>query len=106
MYYKLNDDKSVSRCKLLEWAEQLEEMYKKDTHHIGEDCVNNMRISTVWLGLDHQWVDGESPLLFETMIFKDNNFDSDYLERYSTYEQALEGHKKAVEWVKNGCKEE
>ena len=53
---------------------------------INEDIV----VNTVFLGLDHQWGNGP-PLLFETMVFGgelDQNTD-----RYSTWEEAIEGHK-------------
>jgi len=49
------------------------------------------------LGLDHSY-DGGRPLLFETMVFN-NSGDSKYLERYSNWEEAEEGHKRAVKWV-------
>ena len=40
------------------------------------------------------------------MIKDDNNGWLDYQQRYSTWQEALEGHQKAIEWVNNGCKEE
>ena len=30
----------------------------------------------------------------------------DYQERYATWKEAEEGHKRAVQWVKEGCKED
>ena len=30
----------------------------------------------------------------------------DYQVRYTTWHEAIEGHKKAVEWVLNGCKDD
>jgi hypothetical protein len=39
------------------------------------------------------------------MIFKGDNC-LDYQERYSTWKEAEEGHQKAIEWIKNGCKDE
>lgn len=42
---------------------------------------------------------------YETMIFKKENGEIDfrdlYCERYKTEEEAKEGHKKAIEYVKN-----
>ena len=46
-------------------------------------------VSTVFLGLNHQWGDGP-PLLFETMVFG-GELDGEQ-ERYSTWEEAIEGH--------------
>jgi hypothetical protein len=50
-------------------------------------------VSTVFLGLDHQWGDGP-PLVFETMIFGGEH--DQYQERYSTWDEAEAGHKQGV----------
>src|SRR5262245_14898324 len=55
------------------------------------DDPKEILISTVFLGLDHQWMDGP-PLLFETMVF--NGPCNEFQERYSTWKEAEEGHKK------------
>lgn len=54
------------------------------------------RVSTVFLGLDHQWGDGP-PLLFETMVFPEDDFAEEDMDRYSTWEEAVEGHRNMVE---------
>lgn len=58
------------------------------------------RVSTVWLGLDHQFGDGP-PLIFETMVFPaESSMDLD-CERYSTEEEAKAGHSAMVEkWIR------
>jgi hypothetical protein len=50
-------------------------------------------VSTVFLGLDHRFDDGP-PLLFETMVFRNGNGDEE--ERYSTWDEAVTGHKAMV----------
>ena len=60
--------------------------------------VNKYLISTVWLGLNHNIWDGP-PLIFETMVFYNTGQD-DYMERYSTLEQAKQGHIRIVNMVK------
>ncbi len=55
-------------------------------------------ISTVFLGLNHNFGDGE-PLLFETMIFGGKR--DGYQERYATRQESIKGHKKAVKLVAN-----
>lgn len=68
------------------------------------------QVSTVFLGLDHNWNEGNRPLLFETMVFpNDSDSSEDELcERYSTWDEALAGHKEiserfgAVE-MEHGC---
>ena len=77
--------------------------------------VGKYTISTVDLGLDHSFGFGP-PLYYETMIFLTENFGRNfeehkehhfegYQERYSTEEEAREGHKKAVEMVKKYIEE-
>lgn len=58
--------------------------------HVSDEC----EVSTVWLGLDHQYSPGGPPLIFETMIFG-GPCDSECW-RYSTEAQAVAGHAEAV----------
>lgn len=51
------------------------------------------RVSTVFLGMNHAY-GGGPPLIFETMIF-DGPMDQ-YMDRYSTEDEALDGHGFAV----------
>lgn len=83
-------------------------------------------VSTVFLGLDHNWIEGGAPMLFETMIFEKGwltkkrpqiDWDRikrgkkfvikgmrpnertdihDWQDRYGTYEQAVAGHVAAL----------
>jgi hypothetical protein len=53
-----------------------------------------VRVSTVFLGVNHNWNTEEPPLLFETMIFGGEY--GDYQARCSTWEQALVQHEEAV----------
>lgn len=85
-------------CNFLEWGEWLE---NPNNRIVSVTKIGDVKISTVFLGLDHQfYITGEErPALFETMIFKGEH--DDFQERYSTWDEAEEGHKKAVELVKN-----
>lgn len=63
-------------------------------------------VSTVFLGLDHQYGDGP-PLVFETMIFASKDGEiTDWCERwgdrYSTIDGARAGHADAVQMVRDG----
>ncbi|MDK9739280.1 hypothetical protein KI655_18455 [Vibrio sp. D404a] len=49
-----------------------------------------VRISTVFLGLDHNHFGTDKPIVFETMIFG-GKWD-DYQRRYTTAEEATESH--------------
>ena len=84
--YKVDD--------VLEWGRGFESienrrvaLYKKD----------GIRISTVFLGLDHNYCDTGTPLLFETMVFDEAGGPLDQtMERCSTWEQAEKQHEKIV----------
>ncbi len=100
--YYLNEDKTYRPAELMEWAMQFEQLSQEHKRHVGNDMIDGLHISTVWLGLDHNYFGGR-PLVFETMIFDTPTGGNDiYCERYTTWEEAEEGHQKAIEWVKNG----
>lgn len=73
----------------LMWREQ-----HRDDMRVGGTQVGDMWVSTVFLLLDHAFVDG-APLLFETMIFG-GKLDHE-CDRCSTWEQAETMHERACE---------
>lgn len=103
--YLLDENKNAIPCTTEKWSEQREEMSKNNTKHVAEETIGDYWVSTVWLGLDHQWLDDGPPLIYETMVF-DTDHHEIYCSRSSTWFEAEEGHREAVEWVKNGCKHE
>ena len=60
------------------------------------DGLNGAYVSTVFLGLDHDWT-GTRPILFETMCFG-GPLDGE-MYRYSTWEEAEDGHQAMVDRV-------
>jgi hypothetical protein len=90
--YILNGKTPVECNDLMEWAKQME----GKNRIVEQSQFENVKVSTVFLGLDHSFGDGE-PLLFETMIFGGEH--DQYQDRYSTWDEAVEGHKKACELV-------
>jgi hypothetical protein len=72
------------------------EWFDKAERHVAQDKIGDVRISTVFLGLDHSF-GGAIPILFETMIFGGEH--DQFQDRYETREQALKGHQKAVALV-------
>lgn len=66
--------------------------------------VGDYQVSTVDLGINHQFDENLPPLYYETMIFPIANGEVHYLElycdRYTTEEEAREGHQKAIDYVK------
>lgn len=86
---------------LLTWADWFEKsencIVKQDYIQGGEGTVT---VSTVFLGIDHNFVDEGPPLLWETMVFG-GKFDH-YRDRCSgNKEQAEAMHDKMVAYVKN-----
>lgn len=53
------------------------------------------QISTVWLGVNHNYVDDGAPIIFETMVFGFDGADQ-YMQRYATEDQARAGHTETV----------
>jgi len=66
---------------------------------VAKDEIGNVCVSTVFLGINHSLLQNEAPLLYETMIF--NGEHDGYQMRYSTHEDALAGHKIALDLAKN-----
>ena len=105
-HYYLNEDHTYEPCDLMTYANQIEELWETGKKNVANDIINGKRVSTVWLGLDHNHFGGK-PLLLETMVFETESVGADiYCERYSTWDEAVEGHERAIQWVLDGCKDE
>ena len=63
------------------------------------EVAPGVQVSTVFLGLDHNFFGDGPPLLFETMIFDDYEA-GDHQWRYCTWEEAETGHNAACELVR------
>lgn len=72
--------------------------YMRDTsNRVALDLIGDIMVSTVFLGLNHQFGAGP-PLLFETIIF--GGPKNGYQRRYSTWKEAEAGHAEAVGMVR------
>ena len=95
--YILKGHEAVPTDDLMEWAKWFEiadRIVKQKT------LPNGKMISTVFLGLDHNFGGGK-PLLFETMVFNSDEIAEEDMDRYSTWEEAEIGHKRMVKkWSK------
>lgn len=62
-----------------------------------EDVDDVLRVSTVWLGIDHSFGFGDEPLIWETMIFSEHGADHYELDtqcwRHATREEAFKMHR-------------
>lgn len=89
-------DKESKSLTVEEWRELFEDM---DYRRIALDETNGWRLSTVWLGMEHQ--------IFETMLFWDGDtkahtFVTDFIEggdqyRFSTESSARRAHMMILE---------
>jgi hypothetical protein len=101
-YFWVNHElQRIEPCELLKWAEQFGER----DHFVRQTTVANgkIRVSTICLGFDigcGMW--GEPQLFESAILWGDLGPNRDLLEpikvqgRYSTWEQAIEGHERLV----------
>lgn len=68
---------------------------QRGDRHVAKDTIGDILVSTVFLGSDHRWGSGP-PVLFETMVFGGDADTDQYCERYSTWDEATEGHRRIV----------
>lgn len=97
-FAKLIDKKVVPVSSLFELEDFLTHF---DKRRVALTEIGDANVSTVFLAINHSF--GEGPgLWFETMIFGGDH--DGYQERYETYEQAEEGHKRAIEMAQEKLK--
>lgn len=93
-YYILDAAGNPAPCDdLIAWATWMETADR----HVGDTTVGETRISTVFLGLDHNHWEGP-PILFESMVFLGAG-ETGTMERYHTRSEALAGHARIVRAV-------
>jgi hypothetical protein len=84
--YVLDGHVPLEEPHLLVWGRWLEMANRS----VADETVGDVRISTVFLGLDHGF-GARRPILFETMVFG-GPLDQE-CERYATWDEAEEGHR-------------
>jgi hypothetical protein len=84
MYYVLEGKRVRPAADMAEWARMF-----AAARQVARDELGGCLVSTVFLGIDHQFFGNGPPLLFETMLFTP---DGEEMVRYSTWEQAERGH--------------
>lgn len=108
MYY----DRQCRPIEMLDWAAKHEDY---DYRTVAQHWVRGWMVSTVWLGLDHNFTRQGPPVIFETMIFapKDVTISREdwgagddaagtmadldqYQDRYATEDAAQAGHDRAL----------
>jgi hypothetical protein len=84
--------------------EEWEQFFGSDRRRIAETSVGELWVSTVFLGLDHRVPIGNGPpLLYETLVFGLPR-GKEIMERHSTRSEAIVGHKRVVEQVREMVK--
>lgn len=111
-YYKLIGRLPVPVYDVSEWTKVAE--IGTDAWRIAETVVGPLHVSTIFLGLDHNWSPDSDALavLFETVVLGDDSdmkpptnlrellLGNQYQRRYATWDEAEQGHDAAVEWAR------
>ena len=103
MYYKLNEDRNVSRCSSEDWPE----FFESSDRFVKQENVEDKYVSTVFLGIDYNFSGEGEPILFETMVFRRNeegeiDFTEVFCDRCSTWEEAENIHKETIRKLEQG----
>jgi hypothetical protein len=110
MYYKLDEEKNTIPCTVDEWSRSYQDFEKNKRIELTAE-FGLYSLSTVFLGLDHGFADKK--LLFESLlsvhipiVSQSGNivtyghslggYYDGYMDRYETYKEAVEGHKKIL----------
>ena len=107
----LNESGEVIPATLLEWAWWSE---ANRAHRVIELTMlpGDIKVSTVFLDVNHEFFSHQAPLWFETMVFgppettwneiihEEETIRLGYCERYTTLAQAKVGHQLAINWAK------
>ena len=89
---------SISESDFAKWGE----WFEAGDRIVKKTKIGKLDVSTVFLGIDHNFFRTGPPLLFETMVFV-GDYDSvdDIQERCATWDEAEKQHERIVEEVKN-----
>ena len=87
---------------LMKWARWFESSFRK--RQVGDTSLPGVRVSTVFLGIDHNFMGHGPPILYETMVFCDDAESpwNQFQRRWTTKEAAKLGHDAIVLAIKNG----
>jgi len=95
--YILQGNRPVPEPDLEAW----QHWFSTANRHVADTQVGLLRVSTVFIGLNPRPFGG-APLLFETMILKGPSEEpTGYQERCSTWEEAEEMHKRAIQHARS-----
>lgn len=83
---------------LYEWSELFERRHEnlapESWWHKHTELGADLRVSTVWLGIDHNFLGIGPPLVWETMVFGGDRDEE--CRRYATRAEAFDDHERIV----------
>lgn len=117
IHYMLNEDHSISTTEdAVEWGQWFDNPEKRI---VVQEEVGGFWVSTVFLGINHNYTRKGQPILFETMVFSIAPVVNDITvnvgeregpdgrcERYATWEEAVEGHRRVCDSLTSGLSRE
>ena len=94
----------VAEADLLTWSRWFEDGQKKGTRIVLREKIGDSEVSTVFLGMEHNFGAPGPPVLWETMVFG-GALDEEQDRCSGAREQALAMHARMVQRVKEsfGC---
>lgn len=69
---------------------------------VGRSWARGYIVSTVFLGTNHNWLHEGPPILFETMIFREDWKSTEWQWRSRTWNEAVAVHEKVVRLIELG----
>lgn len=93
-FFILQDKLAVAEPSYQEWSVWMA------THDrtVAVTAVLGVTVSTVFLGIDHNFCATTAPSLFETMVFTDE--EAGRTHSYATWEEAAAGHQRLVALIR------
>ena len=95
MNYILEEHTPIACSDIVKWALWFETADRR----VALDTVSGIKVSTVFLGIDHNYGYSDRPILFETMCLTEIDW-LDMQLRYATWEEAEIGHKLVIEQLR------
>lgn len=87
-HFILDDEGNIQPADVMTWARWFE---KKDVRIVKQTQIGPVFVSTVFLGLDHNFSGKGPPLIWETCVFMSPDGDG-RIRRYAEREEAWRGH--------------
>jgi hypothetical protein len=107
-HWILDENHDIVKATLMEWAQWMEVHSNKI---VEQTKIEGYMVSTVFLGLDHNFAGKGPPVLFETMVFRSEDWDEkdpdkrqlpeQDMNRYATWDEAKKGHRRFI-WQYRG----